>query len=99
MYRQLLKELLVALLNAVAISALVFVYNFARYGGSSPVAYSVSISLFAVIIFASLFGTFVPMVLDKLKIDPAIATGPFVTITNDLVGMLIYMGFTVLMAS
>lgn len=98
MMRQLVKELLVSLMNATIISLLVFTYNFFRYGGNSPVAYSVSISLFSVIIFASLFGTFVPMALDKLKIDPAIATGPFVTITNDLVGMLIYMGITVVMA-
>ena len=41
--------------------------------------------------FASVFGTLVPIVLEKLKIDPAIATGPFVTVTNDIVGMLIYM--------
>ena len=98
LFRQLFKELMVALINACVISMLVFAYNFFQYGGHSPVAYSVSISLFTVIIFASLFGTFVPMVLDKLKIDPAIATGPFVTITNDLVGMLIYMGITVLMS-
>lgn len=98
MLRQLLKEFLVSLMNATIISFVVFVYNFFRYGGHSPVAYSVSISLFTVIIFASFFGTFVPMVLDKFKIDPAIATGPFVTITNDLVGMFIYMGITVFMA-
>lgn len=98
MTRQLVKELMVSLMNATIISLMVFAYNFFRYGGHSPLAYSVSISLFSVIIFASLFGTFVPMALDKLKIDPAIATGPFVTITNDLVGMLIYMGITVAMA-
>ena len=50
-----------------------------------------TISLFAVVLFASVFGTIVPIVLEKLKIDPAIATGPFVTVTNDIVGMLIYM--------
>ena len=41
--------------------------------------------------FASLFGTIVPLVLERLKIDPAIATGPFVTVTNDIVGITIYM--------
>ena len=41
--------------------------------------------------FASIFGTLVPMTLDKLKIDPALATGPFITITNDIIGMMIYM--------
>ena len=53
---------------------------------------AVTISLFCVILFASVFGSFVPIVLEKLKIDPAIATGPFVTVTNDIVGMIIYMG-------
>jgi magnesium transporter len=43
-----------------------------------------------VIIFASLLGTFIPMVLDKLKVDPAIATGPFITTTNDLLGLALY---------
>ena len=52
---------------------------------------AVTISLFSVIIFASLFGSLVPIVLEKLKLDPAVATGPFVTVTNDIVGMAIYM--------
>jgi len=44
--------------------------------------------------FASIFGTLVPMTLDKMKIDPALATGPFITITNDIIGMMIYMFIT-----
>ncbi len=44
--------------------------------------------------FASVFGTFVPLTLEKLKIDPAIATGPFISITNDIIGMLIYMSIS-----
>ena len=52
---------------------------------------AVSISLFSVVLFAAIFGTFVPLMLEKLKIDPAIATGPFITITNDIIGMMIYM--------
>ena len=55
---------------------------------------SVSLSLFAVVMFASIFGTLVPMTLDKMKIDPALATGPFITITNDIIGMMIYMFIT-----
>ena len=54
-------------------------------------------SLF-VVMFASIFGTFVPMTLEKLKIDPAIATGPFISITNDIIGMMLYMGITVLLS-
>ncbi len=44
--------------------------------------------------FASVFGTFVPLTLEKLKIDPALATGPFISITNDIIGMLIYMSIS-----
>ncbi|MDE5894592.1 MAG: magnesium transporter, partial [Muribaculum intestinale] len=52
---------------------------------------AVSLSLFAVVVFASVFGTFVPLTLEKFKIDPALATGPFISITNDIIGMVIYM--------
>ena len=93
--RQIMKESLVSLVNAAIISLAVLGYNWWRYGVASPVTYSVSLSLFCVVMFAALFGTFVPMTLEKLKIDPAIATGPFISITNDIIGMLIYMGITV----
>ena len=93
--RQIIKESLVSLVNATIISLAVLGYNWWRYGVASPVTYSVSLSLFCVVMFAALFGTFVPMTLEKLKIDPAIATGPFISITNDIIGMLIYMGITV----
>lgn len=96
-FRQIAKESVVALINATIISLLVYIYNFARFGATATVTYSVSISLFAVVMFASIFGTFVPMTLEKLKIDPAIATGPFIAITNDIIGMMLYMGITVLL--
>jgi magnesium transporter len=44
----------------------------------------------SVIIIASLIGTFVPLLLDKFGIDPALATGPFITTSNDICGILIY---------
>jgi magnesium transporter len=96
--KQVSKESLVALINATIISLLVYVYNFLRFGPNETVSYSVSISLFAVVMFASIFGTLVPMTLEKLKIDPAIATGPFISITNDIIGMMLYMGITVLLS-
>ena len=94
--KHLLKEFFVALLNAVLIAGLVFLYNLIWPADDDPskatiTSMAVTISLFAVVLFASVFGTMVPIVLEKLKIDPAIATGPFVTVTNDIVGMLIYM--------
>lgn len=87
---QILKEAVVSLINASIISLVVFIYNFFMLGDRGITA-SVSLSLFAVVMFASIFGTLVPMTLDKLKIDPALATGPFITITNDIIGMMIYM--------
>ena len=96
--KQVIKESVVAVINATIISMLVYMYNFIRFGASATVSYSVSISLFAVVMFASIFGTLVPMTLEKLKIDPAIATGPFISITNDIIGMLMYMGITGLLS-
>ena len=91
------KEAVVAAINATIISMLVYIYNFIVYGGTAIITYAVSLSLFAVVMFASIFGTIVPMTFDKLKIDPAIATGPFITIISDIMGMLIYMLMTVML--
>lgn len=92
------KELSVALINASIIALVVFVYNY-FYIRDLVIMASVSMSLFTVVIFASIFGTIVPLALSKLKMDPARATGPFITITNDLVGMFIYMSITQLLFS
>lgn len=90
---KLLKEFGVALMVAVVLSGLILAFNliFDFSGAGTQLAYTVSFSLFIVIIFASLFGTFIPLVLNKLKIDPALATGPFITTMNDIMGLLIYM--------
>ncbi|MDR0742805.1 MAG: magnesium transporter [Tannerella sp.] len=95
-FRQVLKETAVALINAAIISLIVFIYNYFTLGDHN-ITLSVSVSLFAVVMFASTFGTLVPMILDKLKINPAIATGPFISITNDIIGMLIYMATVTLL--
>ncbi|MDR1982039.1 MAG: magnesium transporter [Tannerellaceae bacterium] len=92
-FAQVLKEAVVALINASMIGLTVFIYNFFTLGDRAITA-SVSLSLFAVVMFASIFGTLVPMTLHKLKVDPALATGPFITITNDIIGMMIYMFIT-----
>lgn len=87
---QILKESVVALINASIISLVVFIFNYFLLG-DKVITTAVSLSLFAVVMFASLFGTLVPMTLEKLNVDPALATGPFITITNDIIGMVIYM--------
>lgn len=87
---QILKELGVSLINASIIALITFGFNIFM-GISGDLTVAVSLSLFAVVIFASIFGTLVPITLERLKVDPAIATGPFITTTNDIVGLLIYM--------
>lgn len=99
--RQIFKELWVGLLNALIISLLVLVYCILTLKGEGTPAsaaqattIAVTLSLFAVVIFASIFGTLVPLTLERLKIDPALATGPFISITNDIIGMAIYMAIS-----
>jgi len=87
--QKILKELRVALLNGIICSVLILFYNLA-FQDSYELALTVSLALLTVIIFASVFGTFIPMVLNRMKIDPAIATGPFITTSNDLLGIVIY---------
>ena len=90
--RQLLKELGVGLVNGGIIALLVFIYNYFTIGqGHEVTTFAVSISLFCVVMFASVFGTFVPLTLEKLKIDPALSPGPFITNTNAIIAMIIYM--------
>ena len=95
-FKQVLKEAAVALINAAIISLIVFIYNYFTLG-DYHITMSVSISLFTVVMFASTFGTLVPMILDRFKVNPAIATGPFISITNDIIGMMIYMATTSLL--
>lgn len=89
--RQILKEVGVGFVNGLIISLLVFIYNCFQLSPWNPTTLAVSLSLMGVVLFASIFGTFVPLTLERFKIDPALATGPFISITNDIIGMLIYM--------
>jgi magnesium transporter len=89
--QKLLKEGLVGLLNGVLLSLLI--YGIAFVFASSTLGFVVSISLLVVVIFAAIIGTLIPLLLHKNKIDPALATGPFITTLNDVLGLFIY--FTV----
>ncbi|MCB4807379.1 magnesium transporter [Tamlana sp. 62-3] len=86
---RLLKEMLLAALNGLILALFLFVFVWIAQGEANT-ALAVSISLVVVIIVAGLIGTFVPLFLDKRGIDPAIATGPFITTSNDIFGILIY---------
>ena len=74
----------------ILLSGITFAYNLI-FSDSFALTLTVSTALFIVIIFASAFGTFVPLALNYFKIDPAMATGPFITTANDIIGLLIYL--------
>jgi magnesium transporter len=86
---RLIKEMLLAALNGTILALFLFFFVWITKGDFYT-ALAISVSLIAVIIVAGLIGTFVPLFLNKRGIDPAIATGPFITTSNDIFGILIY---------
>ena len=89
MYQRLLKVFLVALINGIVIAGIVFGFVMIM-GEPLKLALVVSLALFFVIILASFTGTITPIILNKLKINPALASGPFITTANDLLGLAVY---------
>lgn len=89
--QRILKLVLVAMLNALIISILVFGFSY-LFRHELKLSIVVSVALFSVVILASLMGTITPMVLDRFGINPAVAAGPFITTANDLLGLGIYFG-------
>jgi magnesium transporter len=85
------KELTVAMISGTIISLFLLGYHSIMYG-QYQVGLAISISIIVVILFAATLGTLVPLFLHKNKIDPAIATGPFITTTNDVFGIILYFG-------
>lgn len=87
---RLLRELFGALVMGVVCSLLLYIFNY-FYSDSQALTFAASTSLLIVMVFASIFGTFIPLFLHRLKIDPALATGPFITTLNDIVGLFCYL--------
>jgi magnesium transporter len=85
------KEITVSMISGSIISLLLLGYHSLMYG-QYLVGVAISISMIVVILFAATLGTLVPLFLHKNKIDPAIATGPFITTTNDVFGIMLYFG-------
>ena len=86
---RLFKETLLSIMNGIILA--IFLFGFIVYWQDNvDVALAISISLVVVIIVAGIVGTFIPLFLNKRGIDPAIATGPFITTSNDIFGILIY---------
>jgi magnesium transporter len=88
-FSKITKEIVVAFINGIVLSSFIFLYTLI-IGSGYALCLTVSISLFAVIILSGIMGTLVPLVLHKYKIDPALATGPFITTLNDVLGLLLY---------
>ena len=86
---RLIKEMLLATLNGIILAVVLFGFMW-FWQQDFQTALAVSLSLVAVIIVAGIVGTFIPLFLHKRGIDPAIATGPFITTSNDIFGILIY---------
>ncbi len=89
-WTKILKESLVAIINGAVLGSLIFVYNY-FFTDSYALTLTVSLALMAVILFAAVLGTLIPLVLHSVKIDPALATGPFITTLNDIIGLFLYL--------
>ena len=89
MWKRLLKVFVVALLNGLILSLLVFGFNL-LLGGDFTLSVVVSVALYSVVIIASFIGTITPLILNNFGFNPALASGPFITTTNDLLGLAIY---------
>ncbi|MBK5280386.1 MAG: magnesium transporter, partial [Bacteroidia bacterium] len=87
--KRLSKVFLVAILNAVMLSLIVLAVNLVL-GGDQKLSFVVSFALFSVVVIASFIGTITPLFLDRLGFNPALASGPFITTINDLLGLGIY---------
>jgi magnesium transporter len=90
LWNRLLKELSLSLLNGSILAGILILGSHFLLGYEFIIGITVSIALLSVIVIASLIGTFIPIVLDKYGVDPALATGPFITTSNDIMGIIIY---------
>jgi magnesium transporter len=90
LFNRLIKEISLSLLNGAILSTILFLGSYFLLGEPPIIGIVICAALVSVIIIASLIGTFVPLLLDKFGVDPALATGPFITTSNDICGILIY---------
>ncbi|WP_299258479.1 magnesium transporter [uncultured Aquimarina sp.] len=89
LWNRLLKEVGLSLINGAALALLVILFGIVM-GYEISFSLTIATALMSVIIVAALIGTFVPIILDRRGIDPAIATGPFITTSNDIFGIFLF---------
>jgi magnesium transporter len=90
LFNRLIKEVSLSLLNGIILATILFLGSHFLLNVEVIIGVIVTTALISVIIIASLIGTFIPLLLNKFNIDPALATGPFITTSNDICGILIY---------
>jgi len=88
-FRRLFKEVSLTILNGIILSLFIFIFGLV-FNQPIEMSLTISASMICVIVVAALIGTAVPIILNKLDIDPAIATGPFITTGNDVIGILLF---------
>ncbi len=86
---RLFKEVGLSLINGFALSVILIIFG-QIVNQDLSMSLTIAGSMMGVIIIAALVGTFVPIILDKQGIDPAIATGPFITTANDIFGIFLF---------
>ena len=89
LFNRLMKEVGLSLINGIALSTLLLVFGYFT-GLETSVSLTIALSMLCVIVVSALVGTFVPIILDRNNIDPAIATGPFITTSNDIFGIFLF---------
>jgi len=89
LFNRLLKEVGLSLINGLTLCVLLLIFGYFS-GIETKVSFIIALSMLCVIVISALIGTFVPIILDKNNIDPAIATGPFITTSNDIFGIFLF---------
>ena len=85
LWQRLSKVIRVALINGLVVGVLTGIYVYTI--GNPELFWVVCLSLFSVVILASFMGTITPLILDRIGVNPAMASGPFITTANDLIGI------------
>jgi magnesium transporter len=87
--KEMMKSFLVSILNGIALASLVFLFTY-LFNHDPYLSLVVSVSLMFVVVLASLSGTITPIILDRFNVNPAVASGPFITTANDILGIVVY---------
>ncbi len=98
-FKRLFKEFRVALVNSIICTIVLLLITYFVFKVDLHFAYVLSFSLFVIMVNATMVGAVVPIILNRFDVDPAIATGPFVTTTNDIIGLLVYFSLITLFLS